>query len=101
MYNIREVFIKPGGSAAMEDYYPEYIDDNVNIEINIKKPTEIGLVMLSSTGTKQNTVGYFTYPTNQKPTDISQVTPIMLIRAYRLPCVIPAVQQVVCIPATE
>ena len=77
MYNIREVFIKPGGSAAMEDYYPEYIDDNVNIEINIKKPTEIGLVMLSSTGTKQNTVGYFTYPTDQKPTDISQVTPII------------------------
>ncbi|MCS2348060.1 LruC domain-containing protein [Bacteroides thetaiotaomicron] len=65
------------GSAAMEDYYPEYIDDNVNIEINIKKPTEIGLVMLSSTGTKQNTVGYFTYPTDQKPTDISQVTPII------------------------
>ena len=61
----------------MEDYYPEYIDDNVNIEINIKKPTEIGLVMLSSTGTKQNTVGYFTYPTDQKPTDISQVTPII------------------------
>jgi len=60
MYNIREVFIKPGGSAAMEDYYPEYIDENVNIEINVKKPTEIGLVMLSSTGTKQNTVGYFT-----------------------------------------
>lgn len=53
MYNIREVFIKPGGSAAMEDYYPEYIGDNVNIEINVKKPTEIGLVMLSSTGTKQ------------------------------------------------
>ena len=77
MYNIREVFIKPGGSAAMEDYYPEYIGDNVNIEINVKKPTEIGLVMLSSTGTKQNTVGYFTYPTDQKPTDISQVTPII------------------------
>ena len=77
MYNIREVFIKPGGSAAMEDYYPEYIDENVNIEINVKKPTEIGLVMLSSTGTKQNTVGYFTYPTDQKPTDISQVTPII------------------------
>ena len=33
--------------------------------------------MLSSTGTKQNTVGYFTYPTDQKPTDISQVTPII------------------------
>ena len=33
MYNIREVFIKPGGSAAMEDYYPEYIGDNVNIDI--------------------------------------------------------------------
>ena len=53
MYNIREVFIKPGGSAAMEDYYPEYIGDNVNIEINVKKPTEIGLVMLSSTGTNK------------------------------------------------
>ena len=77
LYNIREVFIKPGGSAAMEDHYPEYIADNVNIEINIKKPTEIGLVMLNSTGTKQNTVGYFTYPTNQKPTEADQITPII------------------------
>lgn len=66
MYNIREVFIKPGGSAAMEDYYPEYIDDNVNIEINIKKPTEIGLDYAQQYRYKQNTVGYFTYPTDQK-----------------------------------
>ena len=38
--------------------------------------------MLSSTGTKQNTVGYFTYPTDQKPTDISQVTPIICLSAH-------------------
>lgn len=77
LYNIRKVFIEPGGGAAMEDIYPQYVDDNVNIEINITKPTEIGLVMLSSTAAKQNTVGYFTYPTNQKPTDVSQITPII------------------------
>lgn len=77
LYNIRKVFIEPGGSAAMEEHFPGYIDDNVNIEINIKKSTEIGLVMLNSTGTKQNTVGYFTYPTNQKPTNVEQITPII------------------------
>ena len=66
MYNIREVFIKPGGSAAMEDYYPEYIDENVNIEINVKKPTEIGLVMLSSTGTKQKYSRLFHLPYRSK-----------------------------------
>lgn len=77
LYNIREVFIKPGGQASMEAIYPEYVGDDVNIEINIIKPTKIGLVLLSSTASKHNTVGYFTYPTNQKPTDISQVTPII------------------------
>lgn len=48
----------------MEDYYPEYIDDNVNIEINIKKPTEIGLVMLSSTGNqaKYSRLFHLPYP---------------------------------------
>lgn len=77
LYNIRKVFIEPGGSAAMEDIYPNYVGDNQNLEINIKEPTKIGMVMLNSTGTKQNTVGYFTYPTNQKPTNASQITPII------------------------
>ena len=77
MYNIREVFIKPGGSAKMEEKFPQYVDDEVNIEINVIKPTKISLVMLTSTATKQNTVGYFTYPTNQKPTDVSDLTPII------------------------
>ncbi|GCB33502.1 LruC domain-containing protein [Bacteroides faecalis] len=61
----------------MENIYPQYVGDDVNIEINIVKPTKIGLVMLTSTATKQNTVGYFTYPTNQKPTDASNITPII------------------------
>ncbi|MEY8706680.1 LruC domain-containing protein [Bacteroides faecichinchillae] len=77
MYNIREVFIKPGGNAKMGEKFPQYVDDGVNIEINIVKPTKIGLVMLTSTATKQNTVGYFTYPTHQKPTNVSNITPII------------------------
>ena len=77
LYDIRKVFIEPGGSAKMENIYPQYVGDDVNIEINIVKPTKIGLVMLTSTATKQNTVGYFTYPTNQKPTDASNITPII------------------------
>ncbi|MDD3036911.1 LruC domain-containing protein [Bacteroides sp.] len=78
LYNIHSVFIKPGGSAKMENEFPQYIDDNVNIEINIIKPAKIGLVMLTSTASKQNTVGYFTYPTNQKPTNTSNITPVIV-----------------------
>lgn len=68
LYNIRSVFIKPGGAASMFEMHPEYVADDVNMEINIIKPTKISLVMLHSTASMQNTVGYFTYPTGQKPT---------------------------------
>lgn len=78
LYDIRKVFIEPGGGSAIIKTYPQYLANNINIEINIKKPTKIALVMLSTTASKQNTMGYFTYPTNQKPTSISSdITPII------------------------
>lgn len=77
LYNIQQVFIAPGGAANMSKLHPEYINDSQHIEINIVKPTKISLVLLHSTATMKNSVGYFTYKTSEKPTSTTQIAPVI------------------------
>lgn len=77
LYSIRKIYVEPGGAASMNDIYPEYVSNDVNIEVDIKKETSVSLVLLHSTGSMQNTIGYFTYETGKKPTNASQIQHII------------------------
>lgn len=46
----------------------DYVNDDATSEIEVIKPTEISLVFLNSSASFNNTVGYFTFPSNTEPT---------------------------------
>ena len=45
----------------------DYVNNDATSEIEVIKPTEISLVFLNSSASFNNTVGYFTFPSNTKP----------------------------------
>ena len=49
--------------------HPEWLNNNTTSEIKITKATEVSLVFISSGAGWNNTIGYFTYPTNEVPTE--------------------------------
>ena len=86
LYNIKYVFRKvtvkdeSGKSKVMNisQNYPEFFDGSIKMtsDIPIVSPTEVGLVFVTSSAAWYNTVGYYTYPTNNPPqsaNDIKQI----------------------------
>lgn len=70
LYGIKEVL---GGWLDIRNKYPELVKQGVRVETNIRKKTEIKLVFLSSTATKRNVVGYYTYPTGNPPARVEDI----------------------------
>lgn len=77
LYNIKYVFRKvtvkdeSGKSKVMNisQNYPEFFDGSIKMtsDIPIVNPTEVSLVFINSSAAWYNTVGYYTYPTNNPP----------------------------------
>lgn len=76
LYEINDVYKKVGG-YIITSAHPEFFDGNMNSDVNIIKPTKVNLVFINSTASWNNAVGYYTYPTGQVPTDVSQIKKII------------------------
>lgn len=67
LYNIKSIFNNKDGNNITKNH-PEFFDGNMISDIPIIKDTEVSLVFVNSTAGWYNTVGYYTYPTNETPT---------------------------------
>lgn len=70
LYNVKNVFRKEGGKS-IRDNYPEFFEGNMISDLPIQKETEVSLVFVNSTAAWYNTVGYYTYPTGETPSEES------------------------------
>lgn len=87
LYNIKYVFRKVtvkdenGKSKVMNisQNYPEFFDGSIKMtsDIPIVNPTEVSLVFITSSAAWYNTVGYYTYPTNNPPQNASDIKQII------------------------
>ena len=87
LYNIKYVFRKvtvkdeSGKSKVMNisQNYPEFFDGSIKMtsDIPIVNPTEVSLVFINSSAAWYNTVGYYTYPTNNPPQSTSDIKQII------------------------
>ncbi|MEL5893381.1 LruC domain-containing protein [Bacteroides sp. GD17] len=68
LYSINAAYSKARDDKIPKKH-PEWINENATSELKITKPTEVSLVFMKSGATWNNTVGYFTYPTNTVPTE--------------------------------
>lgn len=55
----------------------DYVNDDATSEIKVIKSTEISLVFLNSSANFNNTVGYFTFPSDKAPTSTSEIKNIL------------------------
>lgn len=67
LYNIKYVFRK-GNSKNISDNYPDFFNGKMTSDVPIIKKTKISLAFVSSSASFHNTVGYYTYPTDETPT---------------------------------
>lgn len=67
LYNIKNVFKKANGIGICQNY-PSFFDGTMVSDIPIVKETEVSLVFINSSAAWHNTVGYYTYPTDETPT---------------------------------
>lgn len=73
-YDIPSKFIKSiqsyyakANNQVFPEVFPELFGPDVDMDIRVKKDTEINLVMLHSGAAYSNAVGYYTYPTITPP----------------------------------
>lgn len=76
LYTINEIFVKYN-KIPLKDRYKQFFTGQPSADVRIIKPTKVNLTFINSTASMRNTVGYFTYPTNNPPTDVSQITKIL------------------------
>lgn len=68
LYSIKETYSKVRGKRII-DIHKDWTEDSRASEIKIIKDTELSLVFISSGAGWNNSIGYFTYPTNSIPTE--------------------------------
>lgn len=56
---------------------PEYFNGSVPQAIRIKEKAEVNLLFITESATMANALGYYHYPTGQKPTKISEIERII------------------------
>lgn len=73
--------IKDEKGNAIKDYikerYPTFFDGKMSSDVKIVKPTKVRLAFITSSAYWNNSVGYFTYPTNQPPTSVNDIQKIL------------------------
>lgn len=68
LYSIKKTYTKVA-KEGIKVMHPEWLNNNTTSEIKTTKATEVSLVFISSGAGWNNTIGYFTYPTNEVPTE--------------------------------
>lgn len=68
LYSIRKTYTKVA-KEGIKVLHPEWLNNNNTSEIKITKATEVSLVFINSGASWNNTIGYFTYPTGETPTE--------------------------------
>ena len=76
LYRIRDTYSTVKGKYIPERY-PELVTGTGTSDIKIVKSTKIYLSFINSGASWNNTVGYFTYPTNNPPTSVAQIKKIV------------------------
>lgn len=66
LYRIKETF-KKGDNKNITDYHPEFFNGTMSSDVKIIKKTKVSLVFVNSGAGWYNSVGYYTYPTNETP----------------------------------
>lgn len=76
LYTINDIFVK-FYKTPLQERHEEFFTGQPSADVKIIKPTKVNLTFICSTAGMNNVVGYFTYPTNNPPTDASQITKIL------------------------
>lgn len=78
LYSIKDIYNStPVGGKFITERYPEFFDGTMTSDVKIIKSTKIRLAFVNSTASWNNTIGYFTYPTNQPPTSVKDIQKIL------------------------
>lgn len=78
LYSIRDIYSStPVNGKFIMDRYPEFFNGKMTSDIKITKPTKIRLAFITGSANWNNTVGYFTYPTNKPPTSVAEIQKIL------------------------
>lgn len=66
-------------SKPVPTYHPEYLSNNAETNLNIVKLADVWVTFVSEGAGYLNTLGYYTYPTNQPPQSIGDIDSIKLV----------------------
>nr|WP_294896829.1 LruC domain-containing protein [uncultured Pedobacter sp.] len=58
--------------------HPEYLADNAKQTLDLVKDADVSLTFVTESAELTNTVAFYTYPTNNPPTSVSQISDIKL-----------------------
>ena len=76
LYSIKDTYTSVAKNEITKRY-PQFFDGKMTSDVKIVKPTKIRLAFVSNSANWNNTVGYFTYPTNQPPTSPKDIQKIL------------------------
>lgn len=68
----------PEGNALTKTH-PEYLSNSAMPDLNIKETSDVWITFVSEGAGLLNSLGYYTYPTNNPPTSASAISKITLI----------------------
>ncbi len=60
-------------SVPVPQNHPEYLQDNTPTTLRITKRTDVSVTFVSEGASYQNTLAYYTYPTNNKPSNADAI----------------------------
>ncbi|MGV3509527.1 MAG: LruC domain-containing protein, partial [Sphingobacteriaceae bacterium] len=60
-------------------HHPSYLSDNATKHLNLVKKSDVWITFVSEGGGYTNTIGYYTYPTNNPPNNINKIRDIKYI----------------------
>lgn len=61
------------------DYHPVYLSSNVENNINIQQDGDVYITFVHEGASNNNTLAYFIYPTNNKPTNINNIDSLYIV----------------------
>jgi LruC domain-containing protein len=66
-------------TKPVPDYHPDYLKDNMRNNIMMLKESDVWITFVHEGAGNLNSLGYFTYPTNQPPASPSQIDSIHIV----------------------
>lgn len=75
LYRVKKIY-SAVAKEKIPETHPEFLDENVPVDLKIEKATKVYLTFLNNTASIKNSVGYFTYQTGTIP-DASKIQKII------------------------